>query len=209
MELLNQLELVEVTFEDKKAVLTFLDEERGEIREVNFNKQSYDNDSSKFIDDPEKAEKVEKWCSDIFGLTFDRLAEAIGERKDVYAYDRFNSLFLVEMIEKFTKDDAGQIFETEVVKVEDDGKAIRIQFEFEEKKYESKMTYADYMEARKEWFTNPIKKKKQYEKFEDKFGIAIDDMEQLVGQKVMVEVKVAFNKFPYADIKPFPKKKKK
>src|SRR4051812_42383017 len=109
MELLEQLELVDVTFEDVKATLVFLDEDKGEIREVGFNKKSYDNDSSKFIDDPAKAEKVEGWCQEYFGLTFDRLAEAIGERKDIYAYDRFNSLFEVEMVEKFTKDEAGQI----------------------------------------------------------------------------------------------------
>ena len=90
MEFLEQLELVDVTFEDKKAVLTFLDEDRGEIREVNFNKQSYDSDANKFVDDEEKAAKVEEWCEEHFNLPFDRLAEAIGERKDIYAYDKFN-----------------------------------------------------------------------------------------------------------------------
>jgi len=42
MELKEQLEIVDVTFEDsKKATIIFLDEEMGEIREVNFNKQKY------------------------------------------------------------------------------------------------------------------------------------------------------------------------
>lgn len=207
MELLTQLELVEVAFEDKKAVLTFLDEERGEIREVNFNKQSYDQEASKFVDDPEKAEKVEQWCQDIFGLTFDRLAEAIGERKDIYAYDRFNSLFEVKMVEKFDKSMVGQIMEVEVSNVIDDGKAIHIEFEFEGKTYENKMTYADYLEVKKQWFVNPQKQAKQYEKFEDKFGIPVSEKEKLVGQNVMVEVKLAFNKFVYVDVKPFRKKK--
>lgn len=209
MELLTQLELVDVTFEDKKAVLTFLDEERGEIREVNFNKQSYDNEANKFIDDPEKAEKVEKWCQEYFGLTFDRLAEAIGERKDIYAYDRFNSLFEVKMVSKFEKDMVGQIMEVEVAAVEDDGKAIHIEFEYDGDTYESKMTYADYLEAKKQWFVNPQKQKKQYDKFEDKFGITVENKAELVGQKVMIEIKLAFSKFVYVDIKPFPKKKKK
>jgi len=208
MELLTQLELVDVVFEDSKAVLTFLDAERGEIREINFNKQGYNQDTKKFVNDPEKAAKVEEWCQEIFGLTFDRLAEAIGERKDIYAYDKFNSLFEVKMVEKFTKDEEGQIFETEVLEIEDDGKAIRISFDFEGKTYESKMSYADYMESRKEWFVNPIKKKKQFEKFEDKFGISVDNLQELQGKKIMCEVKVAFSKFPYVEIKPFPKKKK-
>ena len=44
MEKLTNLELVGVTYENdnKKAVLTFLDEEHGQIREVNWNRQSYD-----------------------------------------------------------------------------------------------------------------------------------------------------------------------
>lgn len=209
MELLENLELVDVTFEDKKAVLVFLDEDRGEIREVNFNKQSFDNDANKFVDDPEKAEKVEEWCQEHFGLPFDRLAEAIGERRDIYAYDRFNSLFEVKMVAKFEKDMVGQIMEVEVTAVEDDGIKISIQFEYEGDTYESKMTYADYLEVKKQWFVNPQKQKKQYEKFEDKFGISIDQKDELVGQKVMIEIKLAFGKFVYVDIKPFPKSKKK
>jgi hypothetical protein len=208
MELLTQLELVDVTFEDKKAVLTFLDEERGEIREVNFNKQSYDNDASKFIDDPEKAEKVDKWCEEYFGLTFDRLAEAIGEKKDIYAYDRFNSLFPVKMVAKFEKDMVGQIMQIVISDVIDDGKAIHIEFDYEGETYESKMTYADYLEAKKTWFINPQKKKKQYDKFEEKFGVSVENKAELIGKDAMVEIKLAFSKFVYVDIKPFPKKKK-
>lgn len=209
MELLEKLELVDVTFEDKKAVLVFLDEERGEIREVNFNKQVYDNDANKFVDDEEKAARVEEWCQEQFNLSFDRLAEAIGERRDIYAYDNFNSLFEVKMLAKFDKDMVGQILEIEISEVEDDGKKISIQFEYEGDTYESKMQYADYMEAKKQWFTNPIKRKKQYDKFEEKFGIKVEDKEQLVGQKAMIEIKLAFSKFVYVDIKPFPKSKKK
>lgn len=208
MELLKELQLVDVTFEEKKAVLTFLHEERGEIREVNFNKQSYDEGSKKFIDDAEKAEKVETWCQDHFGLTFDRLAEAIGENRDIYAYANFNSLFPVAVIAKFDESMLGQIFETEVTVAEDDGKKISIRFEYEDDTYESKMQYADYLEARKEWFTNPQKKAKQFAKFEEKFGIPVSNIGDLVGKTVMVEVKKAMGKYVYNEIKPFPKKKK-
>src|SRR5699024_1580469 len=207
MEFLEQLELVDVTFEDKKAVLTFLDEERGEIREVNFNKQSYDSDANKFVDDEEKAAKVEEWCEEHFNLAFDRLAEAIGERKDIYAYDKFNSLFEVKQIAKFDKDMVGQILQVDITNVEDDGIKISIQFEYEGETYESKMTYADYLEAKKQWFVNPLKKKKQFEKFEDKFGITVDEKEKLIGETAMIEIKLAFGKFVYVEIKPFPKKK--
>jgi hypothetical protein len=210
MELLNNLELVDVVFAEngKKATLVFLHQERGEIREVSFNKQSYDQATEKFVDDADKVAKVDQWCEDVFGLTFDTLAQAIGERRDVYAYDRFNSLFEVKMVEKFTKDDLGQIMEVPVTNVVDDGKAIHIEFEYEGKTYSSKMTYADYMEARKEWFVNPLKKVKQYEKFEEKFHFPVSEKENLIGMNIMVEVKLAFNKFIYVDIKPLRKPKK-
>lgn len=208
MELLEQLELVDITFEDKKAVLTFLDEERGEIREVNLNQKSYDNDKGEFVADPVKAEKVEGWCKEYFGLTFDELARAIGERKDIYAYERFNSLFPVKMVAKFDKSMVGQIMEITVSNVIDDGKAIHIEFEYEGDTYENKMTYADYLETKKTWYVNPQKQSKQYEKFEEKFGFPVSEKEKLIGMNAMIEIKMAFKKFVYVDIKAFRVKKK-
>lgn len=209
MELLKNLELIDVQYsnDNKKATLIFLDEERGEIREVNFNKQVYDN--GKYVDDAEKAEKVEKWCHDLFGLTFDTLAQAIGEKKDVYAYDKFNSLFEVSTVSKFSDDMLGQIFEAEIVEILDDGIAIRIRFNYDGNIYESKMSYADFVESRREWFVNPQKQLKQYQKFIDKFQKDISQKDELIGKTVMVEVKKAMGKYIYADIKPFPKVKKK
>jgi DNA polymerase III delta prime subunit len=210
MELKEQLEIVDVQFEDnKKAVIIFLDEEMGEIREVNFNKQKFDTDSKKFVDDAEKAAQVEEWCAEHFGIPFDRLAECIGERKDVYCYDNFNSVFPVKMIQKFDDDMVGQIFEVEIVHAEDDGKKISLQFEYDGGLYESKMQYADYLEARKEWFINPQKKKKQFEKFLEKFQMPVDEIENMIGKTVLVEVKKAMGKYVYSEIKPFAKKKKK
>lgn len=209
MELLKGLELIEVNYENdnKKAVLTFLDEERGEVREINFNLQDYDNDSKKFIDSDDKAEKVAKWCTDIFGLTFNTLSQAIGEKKDIYAYEKFNSFFEVSQIEKFGDDMIGQIFETVVTEVIDDGIAIRIRFVEDDNTYESKMSYSNYQESLKRFLVNPQKKQKQYEKFVEKFQIPIENMQELVGKIVMVEVKKAMGKWVYSEIKPFPKKK--
>lgn len=209
MEFMEQLELVDVQVEEgKKAVMTFMNKDQGTIHEVNFNKQSYDQNKNKFVDDAEKAEKVDQWCKDYFDLTFENLHKAVGQKHDIYAYDKFNSLFEVEMVEKFDKDMEGQIFETVVDEVKDNGNMIKILFEYDGNKYESKMNYSKYMEDMNQWFVDPVKQKKMYKKFEDKFHIKVDDMKELEGQKIMVEVKVAFGKFPYAEIKPFPKKKK-
>jgi len=211
MELLEQLEIVDVRFEDnnQKAEFVTVDESRGEIREIFFNRQVYDKDSQKFIPDAKKAAQVDAWCIEYFDLPFERLGEAIGTRKDVYCYDNFNSFWEVQMIEKFGEDMEGQIFETEIVHAADDGKKISLQFEFEGKLYESKMQYADYLEARKEWFVNPQKKLKQYKKFEEKFNMPVEEIENMVGKTVMVEVKKAMGKYIYSEIKPFKKVSKK
>jgi hypothetical protein len=210
MELLENLEIVDVRFEDnnQKAEIVFLDELKGEIREVFFNRQSFDKDANKFVPDAKKAAQVDQWCDEYFQLPFDRLGEAIGERKDVYCYDFFNSLWEVQMIEKFSEDMEGQIFETQIVNALDDGKKISLQFEYEDKLYESKMQYANYLEARKEWFVDPIKRKKQYEKFETKFNMPVEELENMIGKTVLVEVKKAMGKYIYSEIKPFKKVKK-
>jgi hypothetical protein len=210
MLLLPNLECVHAEFEDnnQKLVLTFLDEERGEIREVNFNKQSFDKESKKFIADPEKALKVEEWCQEHFGLTFDEMGQAIGSRKDIFCYDTFNSVFEVQLVEKFEEDMLGQILEVAIIEAFDDGRKIGLRFEYEGKLYESKMQYADYLEARQEWFPNPTKRKKQYDKFFEKFGMPVEEIENMVGKTVLVEVKKAMGKYIYSEIKPFKKAKK-
>lgn len=211
MELLEQLELVDVQFEDnnKKAILVFLDEQKGEVREVNFNRQSFDQQSKKFVDDEKKAAQVDAWCAEHFNLEFDQLGQAIGERKDVYCYDNFNSLHEVQMLSKFDEDMLGQIFEVEIVNALDDGKRISLQFEYEGSLYESKMQYADYLEARQEWFINPQKRKKQYEKFVEKFLMPVEEIANMIGKTVLVEVKKAMGKYIYTEIKPFKKTKEK
>lgn len=199
----EDLELIEVVYENdnKKATLTFLDEEKGQVLEVTFNKQVYDNDKNEFVDNDEKSKKVDEWCKEYFETTFDKLSDCVGVKKDVYCYDRFNSLWESVVVEKFDKEDEGKIFETVIKSIEDDGRGVHIYFEHEGKLYESKMMYADYIEVKKQWFTNPQKKERQYKKFKDKFGVEVKDAEKIVGKDIMVEVKVAFKKFPYSDIK--------
>ena len=202
-ELAKDLELVAVEYDQggQKAVLTFLDAEQGFIRDVNFNKQSYNNEAGKFEDDPEKAEKVEQWCQDFFGLTFDKLTEAIGEKKDVYVYSGFNSLFESTQVDKFPREWVGQIFTTTIESVEDTGQRISIKYKIEGKLLETKLQYSDYVEALKQWFVNPQKKEKQFAKFEERYGLPFSEKDKFIGKEVMVEVKLAFKKFPYGEIK--------
>lgn len=197
----KDLELVEVVYKDdnKKAVLRFLDMEAGEILEVNFNKQDYQDGN--YVDSEEKAEKVDKWCEEYFETDFDNLSNRIGDKFNVYTYEKFNSMWEAEVIEKFDKEDQGKIFETTIESVTDDGQKISIKYKYEDQLHETKMQYSDYVESIKKWFVNPQKQRKQYEKFENKFGVPVEKAEEIVGKKIMVEIKVAFKKFAYGDIK--------
>lgn len=206
MELLKDLELMEVAINDGTATLTFLDVEKGEIREVFFRKNKYDRDKNKFVPDEEQAKRVEEWSQEYFSTSFDDLGKAVGQTKDVYAYPNFNSLWESTVIEKFTKDQEGEIFSTEIKEIEDDGNAIHIRFDYDGKTYQSNMGYSKYDEARKQWFVNPQKKQKQYQKFEEKFHVSIENKDELVGKEIMVEIKVAFGTNAYAEIKKLPKK---
>lgn len=197
----KDLELVEVTYDGPKAEMIFYDEDNGIIRSVNFNKQSYDQATKKFVDDPEKAEKVEDWCQEFFGLSFDELTGAIGQRKDVYVYDGFNSLFEVDQVDKFTEEMLGDIFTTKIETIEDIGTKIAVRYKYDGKLLESKFQYAKYVEALKKFLTDPKEKDKAYEKFEKKFKVPFSQKDTLIGQSIMVEVKKAAGKWLYGEIK--------
>lgn len=207
MELLEQLELVDVQYENDstKAILMFLDEDRGEIRNVVFNKKSYDNGA--FIDDPEKAQKCEEWSQEYFGESFDTLTGALGQRHDIYAYERFNSLWESNTAKNFPAELVGSIVEAKITEIYADTVGIKIKLEYDGEIYESKMGYSLYLEVRGQWVKDPIKERKQYEKFEKKFGVPFEEREKLYGTKVMVEIKKAFGKFIYSDIKKLTRKK--
>lgn len=200
-EIRKSLPLEDVEYNDGVATLTFLDKEHGEVLPVKFFSKLFDKESKKMVDDEAQAERAEKNAQEYFGVGFEDLNKAIGQQHDVYVYPRFHSLWEVEVVEKFTKDQEGDIFETEIEEIKDDGKGIHIKFKNDGKTYASKMMYADYKESLNDWFVNPAKRTKQYDKFADKFGVKIDDAEEIVGNKVMVEIKIAFGTHPYAEIK--------
>lgn len=202
MQLKENLTLVQVDKEEKSVDLLFLDiEGDGCLYPVRFNKQSYDAEKGKFVDDPEKAKKVEEWCQQYFGLTFDTIGNAVDVKKDVYCYDKYNSLWESDSIAKFEKEDKGKIFTTEIKDIIDDGTCIKIRFEHNNNTYESNMRYSRWLEERKMFVVEPILKTKKYEQFEKKFGVGIDDKDEIIGKEIMVEVQIAFNKFPYCEIK--------
>ena len=205
MEIIKNAELVEVTYENdnKKVVLTFLDREAGEIREVNFNRQSYKD--GKYVDDPNKAAKVDEWCSEYFGTKFGKLTDCIGVKKDLYAYPKFTSLFEVDMVDKFTEKEKGKIYQTEIKEVLVDDLFIKIRYEADNLLRETKYTCCKFIESMKQYFPDPVRKEKEYEKFKEKFGVSVENADELVGAMIIVEVKSAFNKYFFGEIKDMPK----
>ena len=190
MEKRENLELVNVAFENngQKAVLTFLDKERAEVRTVNFNRQVY--------------------RDNIFGCEFTELPSCVGKKYTVYEYDDFNSLFEVQIITKFTKDQVGQIYQTAIDEVVLDDYFIKIHYTIDGKTYESKQTFGTYLQDMKSWFVDPLKKEKEFAKFENKYHVKVEDRDKLVGHPIMVEVKPAFGDHYWGDIKKFPARRK-
>ncbi|WP_099973869.1 hypothetical protein [Lactobacillus terrae] len=200
-KILKDLELVEVAYDDTKATLTFIDRDAGEVREVNFNKKVYDRENNKWISNDEKAQKVEEQVQEFFNTSFDKLNDAVGTKHDIYAYDTFNSMQHIDQVEKFKKEQNGKVYQDVVVKeIFDDGIAIRIRYDIDGNTYETKYTYAKYMEATKEWFPNPQEKTKKYKKFKDTFGVLFEENDSIIGKEIMVKVNNAFGKFYYGEI---------
>lgn len=204
------LPLVSVEQDQDKTVFTFLDRERGEIRDVTFNSKKYNPDKNSWDRSAEQEEKVEGWAQDYFGVSYEELPNLNGQEitKDVYCYDRFNSLWEVSQIAKFDEDMEGQLLFVTVTDVVEEVSGLKIRFEYEGDTYQSNMGWGKFLETTKEWFSDPLKRAKQEAKFEDKFGIPFSKKEELIGKDVTVEVKKAMGKYTYAEIKPFPKKKK-
>lgn len=198
------LELIDVEMESTKITLVFLDDKAGLVHNVNWNKQVYEN--GKWIDNPEKAEKVESWSNDYFGCPCVELPTKIGERKDVYVYDKFCSLWESSQTAKFTADMKGEIYQTTIKEVVIDEFAIRIRYDIDGNTYESKKVTGKYIESMKKWFKDPVQEAKQIEKFEEHYGVSIDETDMLIGLPIVVEVKAAFGDKLYGDIKK-PKRK--
>lgn len=204
MNLKENLPLVQVEYQEngKKVVLTFLDEEMGEICDVQFNKQKYDN--GKYVDDPDRAAKTEQKVYELTGCSFDNLSSLVGAgfSADVYCYDKFNSLEPVSTIQKFDKSMNGKSYMTKVDDIIMDDIAIRVRYTIDNKQYETKYTFAKYLEDMKKWFVNPIDKVKKLEKFEKTFGVPFNQKDSLIGNDVIIIVKSAFGKCYYGEIAP-------
>lgn len=192
-----QATLIEVEYQNdnKKALLTFLDQEAGEVLEVSMNQQSYED--GEFVDDPERAERIKAKAQETFGTDFDSLTDKIETEYTVYKYGTFNAMDELDIVEKFTMDQVGEIIEAEITEVIDDGVKVSVRFDYEDKTRELKMTYGKWVDGVHKFFPNPVKQEKIYAKFKENFGVDIEHKDEVVGKTLMVKIELAFKKFPY------------
>lgn len=186
--------LVDVLNKDGKITLTFLNEDR--IYEVNWNLKKYDTVLKDFIESEEKEAQVEEWSQKYFGVPVADLKDQIGTEQEVFIYDTYASLW--ESQNKFTKDDMGKSFRTVIDEIIETDTEIQIWYKWNDKKYMSKMSFTQKMGD--QYYLNPIKQRKQLEKFKTKFGVPIEEKEELIGHEILVKVSSAFGKFYYGQV---------
>ena len=185
--------LVDVTEIDGKINLLFLANDR--VYEVGWNKKAYDSTLGQFIESEQKEAQVEEWAQNYFKCSVDNLKDAIGTVCPIYSYDTYCSLWESQV--KFTKDDNRKNEVTVIDEIDVTEDAIYIYYKFDGQKHRSRMGYST--KVGNEFYQNPIKKKKQFANFQDKYGVPVEEKDKLIGKKIKVTVKKAFNSY-YGDI---------
>lgn len=203
MEFYENLPLLEVEQDDTYIILTFVDEEKNECHDIKWKKQKFDPDEQAYVDDPNKLKQCEEWAEKYLGVTLDNLEDAVGQTHNIYAYETFESLW--EADAKFEEDMVGQIINSKFKDVEETSDGIIIRFDYDGATYRSNMKYTVFKAGR--YMVSPQKRNNQKNRFEEKFGVPLEQADSLIGKDIMVEVK-AMGKNIYCDVKPFPKKKK-
>lgn len=197
-------ELVKVNFEDNTYKLIFFSEETKTLCTVKWNLQAYDKNNNCFVDSPEKAAQVEEWSKEYFGVDLSDIEKAIGTKKTIYCYEKFNSLWISESkfvrFEKFTGKEK-KSFQAVIKDVTVDNVGYHVSFEYEGKLYERKFATSEWIDTptMRGFYESTEKKTKADEKFKEIFGVTIEDKETLIGKEILVQVKKAFSSY-YADI---------
>jgi len=197
--------LVEVAYQNngQRAVLTFIDEDKGEALEVrNLNKQNYDNDKHEWNDDPKKADDIEKLAQQYFKTDFDHIGDCVDKRYNIYKYDNFNSMWESNVTNKFTMDDVDDFFTTKIEKIYQDELAIHIGFEHDGKYYESKMNHNKYVSSINKYFPNPQQRTKALERFQKTFKVPFSKNDSLIGKDITVVIK-SFGGHAFAEVMKF------
>lgn len=193
--IIKDAQLVDLTDKDGKITFTFLDDDK--VYEINWNKRAYDSTLNDWVESEEKEAKVEEWSKQYFGCPTKDLTKKLGTTQDIYVYDTYASFW--ESENRFTKEDINSSFRTKIEDVTVDENKIKIRFKWGDKGlYSSKMSFTQKLGDN--YYLNPMKERKQREKFQTKYGVPVEEADSIVGQEILVKVKSAFGKYPYAEI---------
>lgn len=189
-------EIAEVQNNNDSVVFLCLQREESKVVEVKWNKGTYDSATGKIIPTDEKIDKVNDWCKQYFNLDLSTINKAVGKKIDVYVYETYASFWESDV--KFKPEDAGTKFDTVIDKIDYDDDAIVVRYKWNNDTYHT--NYRFTQRVGEDYFINPQKKRKQLQKFENKFGLPIERKDELIGLPIQVEIKTAFKKFAYGEI---------
>lgn len=198
-KIIENAELVEIKKNEGKIIFTFLKDDM--IYEVNWNQKAYDPTLNSFVESEQKEAQVEEWCERYFGCPSDELESQLGTKHTVYVYDTYASLW--ESENRFSKEDNGKSFRTEIEDIAVTDTEIKIYYRWKDndnKKFSSKKGFTQ--KVGDAYYLNPMRKRKQIENFERDYGVSIDEAEKAIGHEILVKVKCAFGKHYYGEVQP-------
>lgn len=202
MEIKKNLELVDVKKNESHttAELMFFDDESQKVYVVKFSRQKWNKTTQQFEDDEEKAKKTDEHLMKEFGVDFNDLTKAIGQKHDVYVYaereNPFCSLWestnLEKVNEEFFKKYRGGV-DTKIESIEDTGERIRLIFTVDGNKYGSsngsggfKLRYGEWIDQANKFIPNALMEKKAFNNFNEIFGIPFDKKDDLIGKTINI-----------------------
>ena len=204
MERIEQCEMIKAEIVNgNRLEMKFYDAKNDLLRTVKFNKQSYDREQGKFVDDQEKAQKCEEWSQKYFGCSFDEVPEQVGVSRDVYVYDNFCSLWESEDIQRAKKFDGPikGIIKTQIENIYLDNVGIHVEYKYNDELYESKYTTSEFIKDLKKWVRDPDREARAYKRFKEIYGVDFSQKDQLIGREIQVQVKKAFSSY-YGEVLP-------
>lgn len=189
-------EIVDVENNNDSIKFTCLEREKQTVVEVKWHKGFFDSALRKIVPDDTKIEQVNEWCKEYFKLDLNTIHKAEGKKIDVYVYDTYCSFWKTDA--RFKKEDKGKHFETVIDSVDLNNDAIVIRYKWNGETY--KTNYRFTQRVGDNYFINPQKKRRQFDKFEEKFGLPIERRDEIVGMPIKVEVNLAFGAYAYGEI---------
>lgn len=212
VETLENLVLMEAEKTDTGFQLSFLDDAKSEVREVRLTTHDYDADKQSWKHNPEKEKDVQEFIKEYFGVepTEEALNKLVDNEYTVYAYDNFNSLVFIDIPDKYTMEDVGIRFETNITEVVDTGARVEIRYEQPVKggeplKRVSNKAYSKYNEKLKRSLVDPIRRDRVFANIKRDYGVEMNELDKLQGFPIFIVVnsmKNGKNEYPFGQIQP-------